>query len=1300
MVKQGAFEESISLTSAKTVVVKGGYDSEYSQQTAATTFIQGVGQTTIQATGGSLKFQMLSMLPSGSYSLAINITGSGQVHISPSGAAFQPGTVITLTAEADLGSVFTAWGGACSGTEPTTQLTMNGHKEVSASFSAASTVPLKNQALLGPLAGANIRAYTLDDLSNPIEGPFPANNSVNMQAAGSFNLTLGGIADDAWVLVSAGGGWDIDANDDGVVDTNPVRNQGTLYALAQASQWRQGNLKLNALTDMAWRYSKAWVGQASIAELEKRLNEVARTFLVKKISGTGEIDYTDLFAFNPGDASHRACLSFDYAGLLASGGYAAQVRAGASDTDVNAALGTVFGSVLSFLLPDNLESEVQVRLAGFGRGKVESSDGLLVVDSEADASAQKTMALYARDRETPVTFTATSLSDTKILGWTGCDQVNDDQTQCTVGLSTNRQVQINFGYDEAVIDPEFVDLSLATVTWSGDTLTVVVDEHDTDLLATMADIAVGWYVAGMSDQGPFLLQVTEVSGHQDRTWTLKTIQASLEDVILQGTGTLQRALTHGDLAADAYNQRIRSATGEVLPVRLVPSEDSTDRVFRIQVGGVPDPEGGNRVSGDLILGDDDGEIKLHGEIEVTIDLDTGLTYGLLKGLEYFKFVPEVGVTEEISVTCTGKIKGEKKKKIYTIPFAAIVIWIPSVPPVPIWVSPAVDIWLGIEGGLEAAVNMGISYEMTSRGGVQYTVDEGWEPVLGFDRTWDLQEPQFTAKGFVKGFVSAEPEMMVYSLSGPGLAIEPYVEGSVTAGFDPDCVAALDWGLWGGITGKLQWKGNESIPILGKALEKLDLTFEFYNWERKILGGVLNACGSEPPALFLNGNDINEYVVSGAGGNLQTTYTLTNKGNQDMPWSIEKPAWSPVSLSSSEGTLNPGASTQVTVTVNSPGGLSVGTHTYRLEFNNEFQGAIGQSGLGSEDRNVRITVVTADFPAPTLTTASRYTETTAKFEWTYPADSYYLLDGFNIWYTTDASMTTGLVKAATVDRTQYSTTVQGLPKQTVYVTVEAFGMDPAVQTALSVYKSVPPLGDTPPTWTNSLGMTFVLLPAGTFTMGSPADELGRFDREGPQHQVTLTQSFYMQQTEVTQAQWEAVMGSNPSYFSTCSTCPVEYVSWNYVQAFITKMNARGEGSYGLPTEAQWEYGARAGSTTAFYNGAITELSCGYDPNLNAIGWYCYNAESKTHPAAEKVPNAWGLYDMSGNVWEWCQDWYGSYGSAAVSDPTGPVSGSGRVIRGGSWDGNARGCRSAFRYGGSPDYRSNCIGFRLVLSSGQQ
>ena len=271
---------------------------------------------------------------------------------------------------------------------------------------------------------------------------------------------------------------------------------------------------------------------------------------------------------------------------------------------------------------------------------------------------------------------------------------------------------------------------------------------------------------------------------------------------------------------------------------------------------------------------------------------------------------------------------------------------------------------------------------------------------------------------------------------------------------------------------------------------------------------------------------------------------------------------------------------------------------------------------------------------------------------------------------------------------------------------------AFYVALQAYDSVESSGysnieyfiiDTASTYTNSLGQEFNLIPAGTFSMGSPSGAVGGHYQERPQHQVTLTQPFYMQNTEVTQEQWEAVMGSNPSYFSGCPACPVEQVSWDDVQVFLGYMNARGEGTYDLPTEAQWEYAARAGSTTAFYNGGITEMGTGYDPNLDAIGWYAYNSGSETHPVAQKTPNAWGLYDMSGNVWEWCQDWYSNsyYESSPSTDPTGPSSGSyHRVVRGGSCISYTQYCRSAYRAGRKPNDWTSYLGFRLVLSPGQQ
>jgi formylglycine-generating enzyme required for sulfatase activity len=235
-----------------------------------------------------------------------------------------------------------------------------------------------------------------------------------------------------------------------------------------------------------------------------------------------------------------------------------------------------------------------------------------------------------------------------------------------------------------------------------------------------------------------------------------------------------------------------------------------------------------------------------------------------------------------------------------------------------------------------------------------------------------------------------------------------------------------------------------------------------------------------------------------------------------------------------------------------------------------------------------------------------------------------------------------------------------------------------------------------TLTGPYGIKFVYISPGTFKMGSLKEESGRYDNE-TQHEVTLTQGFYMQITEVTQGQWNTLMGNNPSFFSGCGDdCPVEQVSWNDVQQFIWRLNQlEGANKYRLPTEAEWEYACRAGSAEAFTSGRITAIECGHNDILNDVAWFCGNSAKTTHPVAQKKSNAWGLYDMHGNVSELCQDWYGEYPPDRTTDPKGPASGIDHVVRGGGWDSHARHCRSACRGAISPGQKIYDVGFRLVM-----
>ena len=218
---------------------------------------------------------------------------------------------------------------------------------------------------------------------------------------------------------------------------------------------------------------------------------------------------------------------------------------------------------------------------------------------------------------------------------------------------------------------------------------------------------------------------------------------------------------------------------------------------------------------------------------------------------------------------------------------------------------------------------------------------------------------------------------------------------------------------------------------------------------------------------------------------------------------------------------------------------------------------------------------------------------------------------------------------------------------------------------------------------------VCVEGGTFTMGYTSEQGDDRDSdEKPAHSVTLS-SYYIGETEVTQALWKAVMGNNPSYFKG-DNLPVEMVSWDDVQEFIKKLNRLTGRTFRLPTEAEWEYAARGGSKSRGYKYSGSNIN-----NIEAVAWYEVNSCDKTHPVKGKQANELGLYDMSGNVWEWCSDRYGSYGSSSQRDPGGPTIGSLRVLRGGSWDGSSWYCRVFYRDNFAPDNRHDNIGFRLVL-----
>ncbi len=236
-----------------------------------------------------------------------------------------------------------------------------------------------------------------------------------------------------------------------------------------------------------------------------------------------------------------------------------------------------------------------------------------------------------------------------------------------------------------------------------------------------------------------------------------------------------------------------------------------------------------------------------------------------------------------------------------------------------------------------------------------------------------------------------------------------------------------------------------------------------------------------------------------------------------------------------------------------------------------------------------------------------------------------------------------------------------------------------------------------------GIAFVTIPAGSFIRGVTDEQRAalvdqkawtRFEEcERPAKKITISKPFLLSQCEITQTQWKKVMGNNPSAFKG-DDLPVESVSWDDVEAFIKKLNEQADGKYRLPTEAEWEYCCRAGSTNIFglgIQGALITRT-----NLGEFAWFRANADNRTHPVAEKRSNAWGLHDMHGNVWEWCQDWYAAdyYAHAPDQDPVNQTPSTERVFRGGSWFLEWRNLRAAFRSGNLPAFKSQYVGFRPV------
>ena len=347
------------------------------------------------------------------------------------------------------------------------------------------------------------------------------------------------------------------------------------------------------------------------------------------------------------------------------------------------------------------------------------------------------------------------------------------------------------------------------------------------------------------------------------------------------------------------------------------------------------------------------------------------------------------------------------------------------------------------------------------------------------------------------------------------------------------------------------------------------------------------------------------------------------------------------------------------------------------------------------RTYRITAVRDGYSVDKTVTISKSTNT-VRIEFPSPKLTFYVtpanatleVDG-RTWACRNGEAS-GNVKMGSH---RYTVSADGYYSESDNVTVKKSGSSVTVNlTRKPTSQPSPPPGNgsqNPQSFTvNGVTFEMVKVEGGTFTMGATSEQGSDADSdEKPAHSVTLS-DYYIGKYEVTQAQWKAVMGNNPSYFKG-DNLPVEEVSWDDCQTFVTKLNQLTGKKFRLQTEAEWEYAARGGNKSKGYKYSGSN-------DIGRVAWYSDNSGSTTHPVGTKQANELGLYDMSGNVWEWCQDWYGNYSSLSQTNPTGPTSGSFRVLRGGGWNYGATSCRVSYRAYYSPTYGYYYIGFRLALS----
>jgi len=835
--------------------------------------------------------------------------------------------------------------------------------------------PIALASVITPLSDASVEIYDLYNMETPLY-------TTNTCSQGSFDIeVLEGFPEGTFLHVKVSGGTSTGSDDfEGAMPAG-TEFQGVLHALVPIADHNAENFRVSVLTDIAYRYAqnltdtRNLIGELPEGLIKKRLDYLSEVFVTNDIDGDDAIDSRDLIAFDPLNATHRDSLSFDF-NLLTNPGESEQsilksYYAGDKDVLLDM-LEHVFGMKLS-LNPrlDPTSDMVKVTLVATGEGRVTSDVGGFYYDTASEETTDHIQSVYL-DRESTQTivFTANPTEDTKILNWSGGDVIADDKTSCEVRLSRDRLVSIDFGYKETELKPDIklVDLSSAEVSISSDQTEITVSPApgDSQMKSILANLNPGDYVVGNQDQG-FLRKINDIEDQGQDTYLLTTDDASLDEVIGQGSAHFKLQATHADFDANDQSpaslqaplsdphhsprrmsvstQDIETAEG----VRLLPSTDPSDTTFTFIIGEPRLSEG----LAAMPIGDGMGRFvwkdpntgvtaTVSGSVDISIALELGVDIGW-GGLRTFKFVPVIEAVENLDVEFGGEWDWAQSEEIAIFPLGNITFFIG---PVPVVVTPTLGVTLGIEADASGEISTGVELTQTASAGVFW--DGDFTPISSFEYGYNYQPPTVGIEAYVKPYITPAVGMILYGATGPFIDIKGYFnlrgelasgEGAFLPGTEIKCYGGVNltakWGVEPAIGWDLSAASRFTNLIGADSVE--NPRYPVVNHEELIRSWNIGGdCADVPPYLHVADGPsfINAQVDFGSSATINETITFTNTGDQKMEWRVTSlfPAVGVISynnLSSLSGTLGPAESDSINIKIDPPWLVGMSYNNYVL-----------------------------------------------------------------------------------------------------------------------------------------------------------------------------------------------------------------------------------------------------------------------------------------------------------------------------------------------------------------------------------